>query len=76
MKCSTVALKRKLESEDVSSKKSRTESPGASGKATRYALKVMKKYKNGLVIKGIPCTWAFRSIKFQNKYDILLRNEF
>lgn len=28
------ALKRKLESEDVSSKKSRTESPGASGKAT------------------------------------------
>ena len=33
-----LAQKRKLESEDVASKKSRTESPGASAKSTRYTL--------------------------------------
>lgn len=68
MKCSTVALKRKLESEDVSSKKSRTESPGASGKATRYALKLMKKYKNGLVIKG---NTQYLGIQIYKKFKII-----
>lgn len=63
MKCFIVVLKRKLELEDVFFKKFRIESLGASGKVIRYVLKLMKKYKNGLVIKGNIYIWVFRCIK-------------
>lgn len=62
MKCFIVVLKRKLELEDVFLKKFRIESLGASGKVIRYVLKLIKKYKNGLVIKGNIYIWVFKYI--------------
>lgn len=60
MKHSIVALKRKLESEDVSSKKSRTESPGASGKATRYAIETDEKIQKWASYKRNNGTWILK----------------